>query len=115
MNDNIGSSGVLRLSQDQGQWTMAREHARRAGRTRGMVWNVAHPPKPNDESVLQMIHENILGSYERFLLEDEQLLRDNYQDRCDLVETIDHGESEKARVVTQNHMSRFNQYMNQIE
>jgi hypothetical protein len=62
MNDNIGSSGVLRLSQDQGQWTMAREHARRAGRTRGMVWNVARPPKANDESVLQMIHENILGS-----------------------------------------------------
>jgi len=62
-----------------------------------------------------MIHENILGSNERFLLEDEQLLRDNYQDRCDLVETIDHGESERARLVTQNHMSRFNQDMKQIE
>lgn len=80
-----------------------------------IVESVPTPPKAKDVAVLQMVHENILGSYERFLLEDEELLRENYQDLCDIIEAIEQGKSEKARLVAQNHIRRFNQHMKQID
>ena len=70
---------------------------------------------PIHVAVLQMVHENILGAYERFLLQDEELLRENYEDLCGIVRAIERGEPEKARMLAQSHIRRFNQHMKQID
>jgi DNA-binding FadR family transcriptional regulator len=60
---------------------------------------------------LHVVHEKILGSHERFSLRGKQVLTKNYQDLCDIVQAVENGEAEKARVLAQRHVHRFNRYM----
>jgi DNA-binding FadR family transcriptional regulator len=38
-------------------------------------------------------------------------LQENYQDLCDLVQAVENADSDQARKIAQNHVRRFNQYM----
>lgn len=62
-------------------------------------------------AVLQMIHQNILGTYERFSLKDESILKENYQDLCDIVEAVEKGRAKDARFLSQYHVKKFSGYM----
>ena len=62
-------------------------------------------------AVLQMIHQNILGTYERFSLKDESILKENYQNLCDIVEAIEQGRAKDAGFLSQYHVKKFSSYM----
>jgi DNA-binding FadR family transcriptional regulator len=62
-------------------------------------------------SVLQSIHENIHRYYEQFLPREERILRENYQDLCDIVAAVESRRPGRAREMAQNHVRRFNAHM----
>ena len=62
-------------------------------------------------AVLQMIHQNILGSYEQFSLTDESFLKENYLDLCNIVEAIEQGRAKDAGFLSQYHVKKFSEYM----
>ena len=62
-------------------------------------------------SVLHSIHENIHRYYDRFLSMERRELQENYQDLCDLVQAVENADSDQARKIAQNHVRRFNRYM----
>ncbi|UCD82839.1 MAG: FadR family transcriptional regulator [Desulfobacterales bacterium] len=66
---------------------------------------------PIFEAVLQMVHENILGRWLKFSPTDENVFQENYEDLCDIVAAVERGESNKARVLAHDHVSRFYRYM----
>jgi DNA-binding FadR family transcriptional regulator len=62
-------------------------------------------------AVLHMVHENVLGYYERFSFKDKSLLRQNYRDLCAMVEAIEQGKAEEATSLSQDHVRRFCRYL----
>ncbi len=63
------------------------------------------------EFVLRMVHDNIQQYYEAHPLKDQQFMKENYQDLCDIVTAL---EKQKATVVhslMQSHVRRFNRHM----
>ncbi len=58
-----------------------------------------------------MIHQNILGSYEQFSFKNRDIIRENYQDICDIVEAIEKGRTNDARSLAQSHVKKFNVYI----
>ncbi len=70
---------------------------------------------PVYESVLQTVHENIYRYYDRFLPKEEDIIRQNYQDLCAIVKAVEKGQSPKARLLAQEHVNRFNRFMEEGE
>jgi len=66
-------------------------------------------------SVLHSVHDNIHRYYEQYLFMEGRELKENYQDLCDLVNTVEKGQVDKARELARNHVHRFNQYMKRRE
>jgi DNA-binding FadR family transcriptional regulator len=66
-------------------------------------------------SVLTSIHDNIHRYYDRFLSMEKPELEENYTDLCDLVDAIENADIELARTLAQQHVQRFNQYMQKRE
>ncbi|MBT8372739.1 MAG: FadR family transcriptional regulator [Desulfobacterales bacterium] len=66
---------------------------------------------PVYEAVLRMVHTNIHGYYERFSLKNINLLKENYQDLCDIVHAIETGQVNEARSRAQHHVRKFSRYM----
>lgn len=62
-------------------------------------------------SVLKTVHDNIHRYYESFLPGDEGIMRENYQDLCDIVEAVERGHGAKAARLVQAHVRRFNRRM----
>ncbi len=62
-------------------------------------------------AVVQMIHENIVATYERLFLKDESFFDDNVQGLCQIVEAITQGRAEDARSLSQQHVRKLNRYM----
>ncbi len=62
-------------------------------------------------SVLHSVHDNIHRYYEQYLSMEEGELKENYQDLCDLVKSVEKRQADKARELARDHVSRFNQYM----
>jgi GntR family transcriptional repressor for pyruvate dehydrogenase complex len=60
---------------------------------------------------LQMVHEKILGAYDRFSLSRKHVLEENYKDLLDIVQAVETGEADRARTLAQKHVRRFNRYM----
>ena len=58
-----------------------------------------------------MIHQNILGTYERFSLKNRSILRENYQNICDIVGAIEQGRANDAKSLAQYHVKKFSRYM----
>jgi DNA-binding FadR family transcriptional regulator len=66
---------------------------------------------PVYESVLQTVHNNIIRYYDRFLPRKEHNMKENYEDLCEIVTAVENGQAVKARVLAQDHVSRFNRFM----
>jgi GntR family transcriptional repressor for pyruvate dehydrogenase complex len=66
---------------------------------------------PIYESVLITVYENIRLYFSRFLPQEEELLRENYQDLCEIVEAVEQGQAAKANFLVQKHVYRFNRLM----
>jgi DNA-binding FadR family transcriptional regulator len=62
-------------------------------------------------SVQQTIHTNIHPYYDRYLPRDESLLRENYQDLCEIVDAVLHGRQDRAAELIRDHVVRFEGYM----
>jgi DNA-binding FadR family transcriptional regulator len=60
---------------------------------------------------LHMVHEGILGNFERFSLRRTEVLQENYRDLCEIVAAVANGEANKARALAQAHVSRFSRYL----
>ena len=58
-----------------------------------------------------MIHDNIQPYYDKFLPPDDKRLKENYQDLCNILKSIENKNVEKARDYAQKHIHRFNKYM----
>ena len=66
---------------------------------------------PVYESFLQTVYDNIYRYFDQYLPREAGLLRENYQDLCEIVRAVEKGESAKARLLVQNHVYRFNRLM----
>jgi GntR family transcriptional repressor for pyruvate dehydrogenase complex len=67
------------------------------------------------ESVLRMVHDNIIRYYNRFLAKKPEIMEENYRDLSDIVEAIETGHIENARHTAQDHVKRFNRFMEEKE
>ena len=63
------------------------------------------------ESILCTIYENIYHYFDRYLSKERELMEKNYQDLCKITEAIKKRNSNKARVLVQQHVRRFNLMM----
>ncbi len=70
---------------------------------------------PVYESVLQTVHNNIIRYYDRFLPRKEHNMKENYEDLCEIVAAVENGQAAEARVLAQDHVSRFNRFMEEGE
>ena len=68
--------------------------------------SIAH--NPIYESVLKTIYENIHRYFENFLPIKEEVLREIYQDLCDIVQAVEEGQAGKAGQLVRDHVYRFN-------
>jgi DNA-binding FadR family transcriptional regulator len=66
-------------------------------------------------SILASIHDNIHRYYDRFLSMDANELRQNYQDLDHIVRAIEQKDQKRARWLAQDHVMRFNRYMQSRE
>lgn len=62
----------------------------------------------------KIIHDNIQTYYDEFLALDEVRLKENFQDLCDIFESVKNGEVNKARNLAQCHVRQFYRYMNPL-
>ena len=65
--------------------------------------------------VLKSIHDNINRYYNRFLTRDERIIRDSYQDMCEIVKAIEESDAARAKLLAQEHVRRFNRSMELAE
>jgi DNA-binding FadR family transcriptional regulator len=70
---------------------------------------------PVYQSVLKTVHDNIIRYYDRFLPRKEQNMRENYEDLCGIVKAVENGQSTEARLLAQEHVNRFNRFMEEME
>jgi DNA-binding FadR family transcriptional regulator len=70
---------------------------------------------PLHVGVLASIHDNIHRYYDRFLSMDGSELDQNYRDLCGLVAAVARGSAVDARRRAQEHVERFNRFMQQRE
>lgn len=61
--------------------------------------------------VHQSVHENIHRYYDQFLPTDDERLRENFQDLCDIVDQIKERNANECRHLVQRHVRRFTEYM----
>ena len=61
--------------------------------------------------VLRTIYDNIHRYFDRYLPREERLLRENYQDLCEIVEAVEQRQASRAHLLVQNHVYRFNRIM----
>jgi DNA-binding FadR family transcriptional regulator len=60
----------------------------------------------------KIIHDNIQTYYDEFLQLDEVRLKENYQDLCDIFESVKNRDVNKARDLAQYHVRKNFRYMN---
>jgi GntR family transcriptional repressor for pyruvate dehydrogenase complex len=70
---------------------------------------------PVYEAVLRMVHENIVRYYNRFLEKKLEIMEENFEDLCSIVRTIEAGDKEGARLAAEEHVKRFNRYMDKAD
>ena len=63
------------------------------------------------ESVLRMVHNNITKYYNQYLDKTPEIMQENYQDLCEIVKAIEGGNKVKAIKIAQDHVRRFNSFM----
>jgi GntR family transcriptional regulator, transcriptional repressor for pyruvate dehydrogenase complex len=66
-------------------------------------------------TVLQTVYHNIHTYYESYLPLDEKIVRENYDDLVNIVDAVDRRDPQRAREMAQDHVRRFNTYMERRE
>ncbi len=61
--------------------------------------------------VLRMVHDNIQQYYEAHPLKDERILKENYDDLCEIVQALEKKQATAVKSLVQGHVRRFNRYM----
>ncbi len=61
--------------------------------------------------VLRMVHDNIQKYYEAHPLKDERILKENYDDLCEIVRALEKKQATAVKSLVQGHVRRFNRYM----
>ncbi len=61
--------------------------------------------------VLRMVHDNIQRYYEAHPLKDERILKENYDDLCEIIQAIEKKQVTAVKSLVQSHVRRFNRYM----
>ncbi len=62
-------------------------------------------------AVVKMVHETILGYYERFTFRRPTVLKENYEDLRHIVAAVEKGDPEGARRLAREHVRRFNRHI----
>jgi DNA-binding FadR family transcriptional regulator len=62
-------------------------------------------------AVVKMVHETILGYYDRFIFRHPAVLEENYRDLCAIVDAVETGDSDAARRLARQHVHRFNRHL----
>ncbi len=70
---------------------------------------------PVYETVLQIVHDNIKLYYDSFLPRSKKMLRENYQELCEIVKAVQEDRASEARLLAQAHVDRFNRFMEKRE
>ena len=66
-------------------------------------------------SICKTIHYNIIHYLMKYLPMKINVIEENYKDLCDIVESVELGNSEAARNYAKEHVRRFNQYMKKMQ
>ncbi len=66
-------------------------------------------------SVLKTVHDNIKQYFDSFLLMEYREMKENLQDLRDIVQAVENRNPDKARMLAQAHVRKFNQYMKKSE
>jgi DNA-binding FadR family transcriptional regulator len=61
--------------------------------------------------VHQTVHDNIQRYYEQFLPWTPKMMQENYQDLCDIIQSVKTGQDDAARRQAHRHVQRFSEYM----
>jgi len=61
--------------------------------------------------VLRMVHDNIQRYYEAHPLKDARILKENYDDLCEIVQAIEKKQATAVKALIQSHVRRFKRYM----
>jgi len=61
--------------------------------------------------VLRMVHDNIQRYYEAYPLKDKRILKENYEDLCEIVQALEKKQTTVVKSLVQGHVRRFNRYM----
>jgi DNA-binding FadR family transcriptional regulator len=62
-------------------------------------------------AVVKMVHETILGYYDRFTLRHQTVLEENYRDLCLIVAAVEKGDPQTARRLAREHVRRFSRHL----
>ncbi|MCK4791256.1 MAG: FadR family transcriptional regulator [Desulfobacteraceae bacterium] len=62
-------------------------------------------------SIERIVHENIHRYYKKFLPWKENVMRENYQDLCDIVAALEDRDGARACALAKSHVHRFHQHM----
>ncbi|MBS3918458.1 MAG: FadR family transcriptional regulator [Deltaproteobacteria bacterium] len=63
------------------------------------------------ESVLSIVYENIFRYFDRFLPKEKRVTERIYEDLCGIVEAIKKKDSQKTKILIQDHVKRFDRMM----
>lgn len=66
---------------------------------------------PIYESILQTIYDHIHRYFDQFLAREEDIIREIYQDLCEIVQAVENGEAARTQLLVQNHVYKFNRLM----
>jgi len=66
-------------------------------------------------TILQTVHDNIRQYFKRYLIMADREMEENLNDLIALVATVKRGDAEKARILAQSHVRRFNTYMEEYQ
>ena len=62
-------------------------------------------------AVVKMVHETILGYYERYTFRHPAVLQENYEDLQHIVAAVEKGDPDMARRLAREHVRRFNRHI----
>ena len=64
-------------------------------------------------AVLRMVHENLLNTYDWLALKNSLALNSNFEDMEILIQAIENGDDDRARIIAQEHVRKCHQYAQQ--
>lgn len=66
---------------------------------------------PVYESVMQTVYDNIHRYFDRFLPRQKDILKENYEDLCEVVRAMEEKDASRASLLVRGHVAKFNRLM----